>query len=84
MSVILSANGIFDLSQVRSGSRALYRPLSASVLSRPDVSSAEVSALFICRCLTHLFAVVNRHLNVLSAVNLQQARLKHAFSVKLF
>lgn len=46
MSVILGANGIFDLSQVRSGSRALYRPLSASVLSRPDVSSAEVSGLF--------------------------------------
>uniref|UniRef100_A0A3B4C4Z4 ATP synthase lipid-binding protein n=1 Tax=Pygocentrus nattereri TaxID=42514 RepID=A0A3B4C4Z4_PYGNA len=29
---------------VRSGSRALCRPLSASVLSRPDVKSAEVSS----------------------------------------
>lgn len=29
--------------QVRAGSRALYRPLSASVLSRPDVRTGEVS-----------------------------------------
>uniref|UniRef100_A0A8C2BEM2 ATP synthase lipid-binding protein n=1 Tax=Cyprinus carpio TaxID=7962 RepID=A0A8C2BEM2_CYPCA len=32
---------------VRSGSRVLYRPLSASVLSRPDVSSAEASPAFL-------------------------------------
>lgn len=83
MSVILGANGIFDPSQVRSGSRALYRPLSASVLSRPDVSSAEVSGLFICRCLTSVtLAGVNRHLNVLSAVNLLQT--SKIVSLKLF
>lgn len=33
---------IFNV-QVRAGSRALYRPLSASVLSRPDVRTGEVS-----------------------------------------
>lgn len=34
---------IFLNVQVRAGSRALYRPLSASVLSRPDVRTGEVS-----------------------------------------
>ncbi|XP_064799816.1 ATP synthase F(0) complex subunit C3, mitochondrial-like [Oncorhynchus masou masou] len=31
---------------VRSGSTALYRPLSASVLSQPDVRTGEVSVYF--------------------------------------
>nr|ACI68203.1 ATP synthase lipid-binding protein, mitochondrial precursor [Salmo salar] len=32
---------------VRAGSRALYRPLSASVLSRPDVRTGEASTAFV-------------------------------------
>ncbi|XP_014036000.1 ATP synthase F(0) complex subunit C3, mitochondrial [Salmo salar] len=32
---------------VRSGSRALYRPLSASVLSRPDVRTGEASTTLV-------------------------------------
>ncbi|KAL2087876.1 hypothetical protein ACEWY4_016704 [Coilia grayii] len=35
------------LSQVRAGSRALYRPLSASVISRPDAKTGEASAALV-------------------------------------
>ncbi|TTH38812.1 Acetylcholine receptor subunit alpha [Bagarius yarrelli] len=44
---VISAAGAFTGVMVRSGSRALYRPLSASVLSRPDGKSAEASPVLL-------------------------------------
>ncbi|CAB1328087.1 unnamed protein product [Coregonus sp. 'balchen'] len=41
------SSAVRPLQLVRAGSRALYRPLSASVLSRPDVRTGEASTALV-------------------------------------